>query len=199
MTNLLDISLDVMWIIFKKCSFIDQIHLRQVCRVLYEKLYIYDFYNIDYKYSVKLSDKILDAYKKNIRYLDASYNAKITTLIGFPNLVKLDARGGCGLGQKEIEGLKLKKINVSFNSKINDLSQMLTLEELTAWGSDGIGQKGIEGLRLKLLDITMNSQIIDVTSIITLEVLVVSGSCNIGQKGIEGLKLKKIYGWDNAK
>ena len=115
MTNLL--PLEIWQEILEYTNFIDQIHLRMVCRDMYF-LKIYDFYNIPYKYKYRLNDDIIKLHPY-IKYLDASNNKQITSVNHCTQLQKLDASYYCGISDDGfIHCTQLTVLNATYNNKI---------------------------------------------------------------------------------
>ena len=112
------LPIEIWQCILNSLDFKSQITMRMVCKLFYEKLEIWDFDRIPYKYIEKLTDIILLAYPF-IRYLWASYNPKITDVNHLTNLQKLWAFGNCGIDDTGIKDLKnLIILNAYGNPKI---------------------------------------------------------------------------------
>src|SRR5207248_2482478 len=110
--------------IFQLLDFLSKIRLRQINKIFYKILNIYDFYNIDKKYLDKLKDDILINYKY-IEYLDSSHNSYIKNIGWMKHLKKLNVsfyNYGNDIDQNNINGLNLIELNISYNIKIKDVS-----------------------------------------------------------------------------
>jgi hypothetical protein len=142
-------------------------------------LEIYDFYNIPSKYLRLLNDKILFNYPF-IKYLDASYNLKITNVNYMHKLIELDASGHyCGIDDLGIKNINLKKLKAYYNKKITNINHMYNLSELVILGDSGIGDLGINKLNLIKLDAGHNKKITNINYMTNLSELNASGNCGI--------------------
>ena len=84
------LSLEIVQLIYNFLNFEDQIKFRLLKKNYYEGLRIYNFYHIPEKYKKKLNDNILKNFI-HVKYLDASYNSKITDINYMTNLQILNA------------------------------------------------------------------------------------------------------------
>ena len=128
----MNFPIDIYQIILLFTDFITQIRIRQLNKLFYNKLDIYDFYNINHKYLVLLDNKILRNYPF-IKYLNANDNEHITDVNYLTKLEELDAHGDCRINNEGIADLNLIKINVSCNPFITNLNHMTKLKILIAW------------------------------------------------------------------
>jgi hypothetical protein len=105
------------------------------------KLEIYDFYNIEEGYLIRLNNKILLNYPF-IKYLNASNNKKITNIDHMNNLIELDAGWDCGITNKGLQKINLIILNANNNNKITNVNHMDKLIELDAGWNCGIDDNG---------------------------------------------------------
>jgi hypothetical protein len=150
---------DILYIIFNNLDFLSKIRLRCVSKNLH-KLEIHDFFNIPFQYINLLNDEILFNYNF-IKYLDASYNSKITNISHMKNLIKLDASGYFSkINDNSIKNINLQYLNASHNPFITNVNHMDKLIELDAYGEFcGISDDGIKNLNLIKLDAQYNTKI----------------------------------------
>ena len=122
-----DIPLEICDKIFSYLDFQSKIRLRLTCLKFYHGLRIIDLYNIPPNFLDKLDDNIIKEFKY-LKYLDASFNEKIT--------------------DNSLKNLNLVKLNSSWNEKITDNSilHMTKLQILYAEGICGITDKSINKL-----------------------------------------------------
>lgn len=119
---------EIWQIILEKSDFCSQIRLTQVSQLNHCFLRITDFYNIDKKYLMRLTDNILKSYPY-IKILDASNNPKITNVNYLSKLEILYATLNCGINNTGIQNINLIKLYASFNYKITDVKHMTKLIE----------------------------------------------------------------------
>lgn len=188
--NLL-IPLDIWQYILNAIDFINQIRLRQICKILYEKLIIYDFYSINRKYLNLLTDDILKNYK-NIFNLQIITN-HIQNINHIITLQKL-CISTCNQ-MKEINNLTNLKELITVNPHIKNISNLTKLEKLTAQRSSGICDSDIIGLtNLSELDVWDNAKITNVNHLTNLKKLVANRHSGINNNGISALvKLEELY------
>jgi hypothetical protein len=107
-----------MYIIFGSLDFLSKIRFRCISKYM-NSLEIYDFKNIDKKYLLLLTDKILFNYHF-VKYLNANNNKKITNVNHMEKLIELDASGKySGINDNGIKNItSLIKLNVKNNKKI---------------------------------------------------------------------------------
>ena len=141
------IYLDVIQIIFDKLDFLSQIRFRQTCKYFYDNLQVVDFYNIDYTFREKLTDKILKNYP-DIKYLNASNNSNIKNINNFKNLKVLNCRWNCGISDEDLIGLDLIELNANDNPKIKHINNLKNLKILCCTKNCGISDSDLIGLNL---------------------------------------------------
>ena len=132
----------------------NQLKFKQVCKTFHH-LQIHDFYSIRPKYLRLLTNNILTNYPF-IRFLNVRNNPNITDISHLKKLVKLDARGFCGLTDKVISQFawgNLRELNVSHNPNITQLNHMTSLTILNACGWSGVSDEGISQLNLTKLKV----------------------------------------------
>ena len=180
-----NLPLEIIQYIFDYLNFYNKIRFKQVNKLFYFGLKIYDFYNIPYYYKIKLSNEILINYPE-IKYLDASWNAKITDVNHMTNLQKLNASESCGIDDLGLIDLNLKELNASNNPKIKHIEFMTNLKILNASTTYDLGRKQRK-LFLKNLKIINKNIDIHNHSIIK-----ENRNCIIGDKNLKNINLIEL-------
>lgn len=185
-------SIDVLQhCIINKLDFRSMIRFRQVCK-WFHRLEIHDFYHIDKKYLMRLSDEILKNYPF-IELLNAYNNDKILDVNHLTRLIKLNASndriyiretGGyyecrpnyyhsenCKISDASIKNLNLVELIACGNSLITDVNRMTNLRKLYASYNCGIDDDGIKDTNLTELCIMYNRKITNVDHMPKLKVL----------------------------
>ena len=140
--------LDLLQIIFNKLDFLSQIRFRQVCKYFYNDLQVIDFYNIAYKFTLKLTDDILKNYP-NIKLLNSYNNPNIKKVNQFlKNLKILDSSYNSGITYFDLIGLDLSELNVQGNKNIRNINHLKNLKVLNCAFDSGIRYKDLLGLNL---------------------------------------------------
>ena len=196
--NSLPIDL-IQYCIFDKLDFKTQLRFRQICKRL-NRVDIHNMcYNIDDEYLDKLSDEILINYPK-VKYLDASYNSKITNVNHMTKLQILDIHGMCGIDNNGIKHLNLIELGAFNNRKITNINHMTKLQILDASYDCGLDNNSIKDLNLINLDVWNNPKITNVNHMTNLQILNASGyECGLDDNGIKDLNLIKLYNSRNPK
>src|SRR3972149_2139409 len=165
-------------------SFDSLINLSSSCKYLYSNIYSINLYDVECKYSRKLTDPILKQQKYiHVRYLDAQWNYKISNVNHMQQLRELRCESGINQdGIRELFNLEI--LDVSMNEKITDVNHMQKLRELRC-GFSEINQDGIRELfNLEILDVTGNEKISNVNHMQKLRELRCYGNSGINQNGI---------------
>lgn len=137
----------------------------------------------------------------NIKILEIRDNKEITDIENFPNLIKLNLSGKCGVNQEKLECLmfpdKIIEINAFNNKTISDLSIFSNLRVLHAGGICNVDQQSISKIKnLKELYIQHNRNITDVNHLKDLVILDIS-ACYVDQKGISNLTKLEVLNITN--
>ena len=178
--------------IIDKLDFLSQIRLRQVSSWLH-RLEIHDFYHIDKKYLMRLSDAKLKNYPF-IKFLNARNNLYISNVNHLTRLIKLDAStdrypvycnsNDCKIGNNGIKNINLVELIASGNRLITDVNHMTNLQKLYATDESGISDNGIKNINLTEICIKYNNKIKDVSHMSNLKVL-----CAFSQQFHDKIKL----------
>src|SRR5438445_3225410 len=146
--------------ILERSEFINQIRLTQLNKYLHINLKIYDFYNIQTKYILLLSDDIL----KNYRYIKKLNAYNITDKgISHINLHTLNAACyGCQITNNGILHMNLHTLIATCNNNITDEGILhMNLHTLDASYNPNITDEGIAHMNLHTLNACSNSKITD--------------------------------------
>lgn len=194
--------------ILLKIRFLDQIRLRQVCKLLYTYLEIYDFYHINDMYLARLNDSILMNYNF-IRHLYASDNPHITDINHMTKLSTLNASYKSGIRDAHINQLNLEKLIANCNKNITNLNHMTNLKTLeirsdylrsNVKNHSGVNDIGISKLsNLEQLDVDYNYNITDINHMTNLTRLDARGHCGINNDSIVKFNLKHLDVFWNKK
>ena len=141
------LPIEIWQCILNLLNFKNKIIMRMACKLFYDKLEIWDFCNIHYRYRNTLTNTILLAYPF-IRYLNATYNPKITNVNHLTNLKILWACGTSGIDDYGIKNLNLIELYAYNNPKITNANHLTNLKVLWAYGNSGIDDNGIKNLDL---------------------------------------------------
>ena len=197
MIYLIDLPLEILQIIFDKLDFSSQIIIQQQCRYFYEGLRIYDLYNISIRYKQKLNDIILQKFK-HVKYLDASFNKKITDNgIEHLNLHKLCASNNENITDKGIKHMDLYMLNASYITKsyyIYKIIKNMNLYLLNASDNKNITDNGIKHMKLHILNASGNKKITNEgIKYMDLHLLFAWDNKNITEKGIKHMKIVELF------
>ena len=176
--------------IFDYLNFKDQINFKSLSKDYFNKLRIYDLYDIPKKYKDKLNDEILKKFPY-IKYLDAKSNQNIKNINNLTYLQKLNA--SYYMADKDIKDLNLIELNIDGNVNITNLNHMTNLKKLSAIGFCGIHNDSIKNLNLEELDLHCNPHITNLNHMKNLKKLKASEFLSgISDQGIKELNLIEL-------
>jgi len=201
------LPLEILQMIFEYLDFKNKIILKLVCNYFYRGLVIYDLYNIDNIYLARLTDEIIKSYPY-LKYLDASYNSKITGITVPSTLIKLNITnnqyfvnltnlteltelraGFCfGLKNQSIEKcLKLEYLYLRSTPNVTSIRHLTKLKFLDISGASGVGNEELKYCnQLVRLKIASNINITDLNCLRGLKKLNLSNYCLVENSGIMG-------------
>lgn len=190
------LPLEVWQCILNVSDFHSQHRLRQVCKLFYYNLFIYDLESLPYDYAEKLNNNILQQHPR-LERLYAWSNSAISEINHLTRLTYLDmGEYPCKISDEQLIGLPLLELIVSHNYNVNMINHLTQLTKLVAYG-DCLLDVDLSGMKLLDLGISLNPYVSEIGHLTTLTCLQATsdsdfGNCTFVESDLRPLNLLEL-------